>query len=353
MDDFFKVIGQLLANGGFLVAVYFIVKKVPLRPYKHHAWEVFAMRVLFAVAIYFSLKFMLVGGTDKPPEILKNHMQENPVGIARIMDLTWMANEGAAKVLHWILVAGLVLYVSGFLLPVSTLVVFFIHNAVFTLNNSQNATHHGYQIITLTLLAQLVIVWMPWLSRISSALGRKLEGKWPKTGQFLQWEFKLPEGLHMRDLFVYYSQAMIAAAYVIAGVAKILRSGLNWIAEAPYISVQLVKARGQKYYEYLQPELEDMGIHYADWMAAHPWLMRIILTSGLLLELFAFLLLVNRAWALAFGIALIGFHKCNELLMLLHFEQNIDVCTVFLVNVPYWAIIPFVVLFRGKKKLGA
>ncbi|MEM0895287.1 MAG: hypothetical protein AAGJ79_00270 [Verrucomicrobiota bacterium] len=327
MDKVLEFLGVLLANGGFLFAVYWLAKRFPMRPYRHYAWEVFLMRLLFAVTIYYSLQFMLVGaGESKPPEILKNHMQKHPTGLAWIFDLTWMANEGVADVLRWVLVVALVVYVSGFLLPVSTLAVFLIHNAVFTLNNSQGAIHHGYQIITLPLLAQLVVVWLPWIARLRKK------------------EFTLPEGQHMRDLFVYATQLMIAAAYVLAGVAKTLRSGLHWIADSPYISVQLVKTRGQKFYEYLDPRLADMGMPYAEWMAAHPWLTRGMLTGGLLLELFAFLLLVNRAWALAFGLALILFHKCNEWLMLLHFEQNIDVCMIFLGNVPFWIVAPFIVL---------
>ena len=355
MDKVLEFLGVLILNGGYLVAIYFLVKIFPLRPYRHQWWEVLAMRILFALAIYYSLHHMLIGGEGKTQEILLHQSQKNPTGLARLADFTWMASEPAAKALHWVLVGGLLLYITGFLLPVSTLVVFFIHNGVFTLNNSSGAIHHGYQIITLTLLAQLVVVWVPWVARISSMLGRKIEPKWPRAAHFLQWEFRLPEGVHPRDLFVYYSQAMIAAAYVLAGVAKTLRSGLHWIADAPYISVQLVKARGQKYYEYLDPDLQDMGIHYAEWIASHPFFSRVFLTGGLFLELFAFLLLANRSWALGFGIALILFHKLNDWFMILTFEQNIDVCMIFLVNLPFWLVAPLVVLARrrGKGKLKA
>ncbi|MGI9243657.1 MAG: hypothetical protein ACR2RV_22865, partial [Verrucomicrobiales bacterium] len=92
----------------------------------------------------------------------------------------------------------------------------------------------------------------------------------------------------------------------------------------------------------------DMGLPYAMWITAHPWLTRLMLTGGLVLELFAFLLLINRAWAAAIGISLIAMHLAIGELMGLHFPQNIQADFGMLVNAPFWIFA--VTIFVAKRE---
>ena len=64
-----------------------------------------------------------------------------------------------------------------------------------------------------------------------------------------------------------------------------------------------------------------------------------MLTSGLLLELLAFLALVGRKSAFAIGVMMIGLHVSISLVMHLHFPQNEQTCLIFLVNLPFWAVL--------------
>jgi hypothetical protein len=295
-----------------------------LRPYKHHNYEIVAMRVLFAVVVFLSVKHMLPplwGEGAKAHALAAYPEAKNPTGIAHLIPLGWMSGVAAARVVMWFMVAGLIAYATVPIrfLKYPTLVVFLIHNAVFTLNNSQGSTHHGYQIVTLTLLAQVAVLWMPTVCR------------------WLKKKSLVPEGLQIGDLWVYYSQLAIAAAYVIAAVSKLLRSGIGWIIDSPLIAVQVVKTHSQNYYNYLQADFADMGMTYATWVAAHPGLTRIMLTGGLLLELFAFLALIGRRWAFAIGAAMVGLHVSISMVMHLHFPQNEQTCLIFLVNIPFWA----------------
>lgn len=303
------------------------------------------MRLLFAVSIYLSLRLML-------PEILAQPILDtlrekfdfrpsahnlagftqtkNPVGIGKLIDLTFLADPTVGVVLHWLALAALVTYAAGLVLPLSTLVIFLIHCAIFTLNNSTGATHHGYQILTIVLLAQVCVLWAPLILRLLPKIRPYLPSHEP--------------GLHRRDLFVYYSQIAIAGAYVVAGLSKVLRSHVKWIIDSPDVAVQIVKSHSQKYYEYLDPQWADMGMSYAQWITAHPWLTRLMLTGGLVLELFAFLLLINRAWAAFIGISIIAMHLVIGQLMALHFPQNIQGDFAMLVNAPFWifAIVMFI-----------
>ena len=299
------------------------------------------MRLFFAISVYLSLRLMLpdIFGFDKKAAGLAGFKDaDDPVGIGTIIDLTFLANPAAGTALHWIVVPALLAYIAGLVLPVSTLTVFLIHCSIFTLNNSKGAIHHGYQIQSVILLAQVCVLWAPILLR-------------PLPDKARRYLPTHDPGLHRRDLFVYYSQVGIAGCYVIAGLWKVLRSHVKWIIESPDVSVQIVKSHSQKYYEYLHPEWLDtkLGVVYAEWIAAHPWLTRIMLTSGLVLELFAFLLLVNRAWAAFIGLSLIAMHYVIGELMALHFPQNIQGDFVLLVNAPFWIFAAGMLLFRREK----
>ena len=297
------------------------------------------MRLLLGIATYMSLLVMLpdIFGLSKKAAGLASFTEaSSPVGLGKLIDLTFLSNHSVGVAMHYIVVVALVAYILGLVMPVSTLVVFLVHCSVFTLNNSKGATHHGYQILSITLLAQTCVYWVPLLCR---PLPDKVRRYLPTHGP----------GLHRRDLFVFYSQVAIAGAYVIAGLSKVLRSHVKWIIESPDVSVQIVKSHSQKYYEYLHPEWSDMGLTYANWIAAHPWLTRLMLTSGLALELFAFLLLVNRAWAAFIGISLILMHLAIGEIMGLHFPENIRADFAMLVNAPFWIFAAAMLLARRQK----
>ena len=217
-----------------------------MKPYRHAAWEVFFMRLLFAYAIYFlSLRLMLPEvfpeAWFEPGSWLRETFDlrasqhklsgfaeaKDPVGMGLFVDLTFLSGEGVGKFVHWFALGTLLVYVVGVALPVSTLLLFLLHCAIFTLNNSKGAIHHGYQILTVTLLAQTLVLWAPVVGRALPKLKRWL----PDHGK----------GLHIRDYFVYYSQMAIAGAYVIAGVYKVLRSHVKWVIDSPDVSVQIVK----------------------------------------------------------------------------------------------------------------
>jgi len=304
------------------------------RPYAHARYEVFFMRLLFAVVVLLSVDHMLpplLGESSGTPGIVQKAKMPYPTGIGHVLPfLTVLADETVAWWTHLVLATGLVLYISGFVLPISLAVVTAIHIAVFTLNNSQGSIHHGYQIISVTLLAQCIVAWLPW--------GFRLFGK----------ILVLPEGLHLRDLSVYYSQLAIAGCYVIAGVTKMLASGPMWIVKSPLIAVQIHKSFDQKYYEYLDPALLEEGHKYADFAVQNPNLTRLILGGGLFLELFAFLVLIGRRSAALLGVSLIAMHLAIGCTMALHFPQNQQTDFVFLVNAPFWIVAAYTWLRRKR-----
>lgn len=310
------------------------------RPYAHARYEIVLMRVLFACVVFWSSAFMLprlikvdefeqiptnwtkvfygVKGDQAPIERLGG--LKEPVGLAKIAPglIRTLTNQKVANVASYVLFASLILYASGLILPVSLGLATLIHISVFTLNNSMGATHHGYQIISIALLGQWIATMLPWIWRL---FGKK---------------FEVPKGLRLADLEIYYTHIGIAGCYMLAGITKLIASGPMWIINAPLVAVQVHKTHDQKYYEYLDEKWFEQGKQYANFAVENPNLTRLILGGGLVAELVAFALLINRFWAMVIGVSLWFMHVMISQTMALHFPTNEIVDLVFLANVPFW-----------------
>ena len=73
-------------------------------------WEWFFMRLCFAAVVWWSLPLM------KDMVVLDS--QPYPTGIATLIDLTFFSNPAVYKISYYIFCAALLVYVSGFILPV-------------------------------------------------------------------------------------------------------------------------------------------------------------------------------------------------------------------------------------------
>jgi hypothetical protein len=282
----------------------------------HHApWELRVMRLLLAVLVYRNL--------PKPTVAAQPH----PHGIAQLVDLTFLADPQVFAVLKGLLLVPLALFVWGRWMAPSLTYILALWTGVWTLNQSQGAIGHGNQIVGLIVLAL-------WLAHTLGSWLWRRGAPWRRPG------------LTLDDLSIYWVQQMIAAAYVVAGISKLARSGFQlapflpcWLLDVQYMPVQITKTHEELYYAVLKPELLERSAQLAGLFAAHPDLTRLFFSGGLFLELLAFLLLINRAWAAGIGVALYLMHAMIGLTMLLHFSLNQYVILIFLVNVPYWAMV--------------
>jgi hypothetical protein len=279
----------------------------------HYAtWELRVMRLFFAVLVFWRL--------DRPAVAEAPH----PHGIANLVDLTFLADPWVFTVLKSFLVVPLILFVWGRWMTVSLTLILAAMIGTQTLNQSQGAIGHRSQIVGLVLLAL-------WLAYLVGPRLRRSRGTW--------WRADLT----VDDLGIYWAQQMIAAAYCVAGITKLAVTGFQlvplaprWILNVQYIPVQITKTHEEAYYTAFDPEMLDRGRFLAELFVQNPDLTRLFFSGGLVLELFAFLLLMGRRWAAGMGVALIGMHMMIALTMHLHFWENVFVAAIFLVNVPYW-----------------
>ncbi len=283
---------------------------VPL-PVSRPEW--FIMRLLFAAVVFHSF-------LDWKPFTYDS--QPRPTGIAKLLPLTFLNHEAAFAISKTIAGVFLAIYLTGFrtALLVSLPVLTLGSTLVRSFANSQGFTHHGYQIVTLTLLAQTAVVWYVSI------------WEW-RRGE--RWRFA--PGVTLSSYLAYYSQGVILATYVIAALTKIIKSKGLWVANARYICIELVKSNRTMYYKSLDPELAGTPA-VAVWLLKHPLLATVFFGAGFLLELCALAGLRDRGWAFLTGVALIVMHRVIMLTMGLTFHYNEALLAIFLLNVPFWLI---------------
>jgi len=283
------------------------------------SWEMSLMRLLFVLIVFAII-----------PTASSLTSQPNPVGIAHFVDLTFLAKPGVLSGIRIALIPVAICYVIGFL-PVATRLLLLLGTVLpGTLDNSQGSTQHSLQVISLILLAQL-----------SCAIWFKLRKGHRKEARL--WD-------------VFASQQAIVAAYVVTAITKISVSGVGWIIHSKNFPIQMQKNLQMAYYNTLEYPTKQPGF-WASWpdkvqtlFLESPNLCRVMLTSGLALELFAILALLGKRWAAAYGALLILFHLLVRAMTGLNFRFHMSVLFIFLV-LPF--LLGFVSKIIEKRKLAA
>ncbi len=303
--------------------------------------EGFFLRLLFAIVVWRSLEFYpAYPGAPKPVGLAAWPALWEWLGweITRLSDPAFWA-----QCLTWVKVA-LCFYVLGYGLPVALPVITLVHVAIRTLNNSQGAAHHGFQMVSLALLTQTLVVWFLALARGWIFVRKKTMPRWAAPGN---WTW----------LWI-YTIAIAAASYIISVCSKLDASKGQWLKNSPYVATQIVKTHRQNYYNSLDPQFIQ-GVapatpaeadpatdryrhpipHSADWLGRHPDFARILFGAGFFLELLVFLAVLDRRAALFFGLGLVSLHGSIAWLMELSFPFNERTVGVFFVNAAGWIIL--------------
>ncbi len=384
MADFFeRLIARIIAGWNWFSNHRYKKKfmrfvRVPFNTPRFHGFEIIWMRVLFAIAVF---QTMPLGGkwsnwsytelrdakpdwfesgkiteeankTFRPPLLPVMEMLPNASGamtytemkkpngfamlapdpkadagfftsIRKIFDFTYFSDPDLVKILPWLVIPALLLYASGFGMPVALAILVWVSIGSRTLHNSQGSIHHGFQMLTLVLVAQfLYVLW-------------HCKTDWREAFGFRRAQRR--NGITMWDHFIRYAQIMVVACYVIAGVIKPVKSDWQWFKNSHMIGIQIVKTDRQGYYNDLDGvKFNQEPVPYAKDMMEHANLSRIFLAMGVLLEIFAFLALFSRPMGLLMGMLFISFHMFNEKLMELYFYNNEKLVWIFFINLPFW-----------------
>lgn len=236
--------------------------------------------------------------------------QPAPVGMARWINLSWLHRDGMFQIVLGITSALCLLYVVGRGLIVVLPLLTFLHVAVWTYSDSQGATHHGLQLVSMVLLAQTLTVFWKWRAA--------------------------PEVL--RANLWYYSRGMVLFSYVASALTKTIDTRGLWVWRSKYFPIELVKSWRMEYLDKFDPAYAGDPTA-AFWLQQHPLVAQIVFGSGFFLELFAFLGLRDRAWSAFIGVLLVLMHFSIGWLMLLEFENHQWLALIFLINLPGWILL--------------
>ena len=264
--------------------------------------EGFFLRLLFGVVVASTLSLQV-----------PFHDQPHPVGLARFFDLTWLSDPEKLSAYRGLLYLLLLVYASGWLLPIVLPLLAVAYSLMFTLYNSQGYTHHGYQIIGLTLLVQAVtVVYYAVLK------GLRLQ----------------PPDALLNSWLLVQSQVVVTGTYLVSFLTKLFATGGMWFWNAHYIALDMIKTQRQHYFSRFNPA--DLGDPpEAIWLLEHPWMARGLFASGVVLEAIAFFALASRRLGFVIGVGLILMHRSVSMLMGLRFQNNEMLSAIFLIGVPY------------------
>ena len=196
----------------------------------------------------------------------------------------------------------------GWVPAVGLLPVLFFSIAIGTLITSQSKNvNHSWQMVTMMLLGQ-------WLTYLWAAVK--------------DWRWRPTVDTHR--LAAYVTTVVIAASYVVCGVVKLDNSSFQWVQKVPLLSLQLLKSNWANYYDTLDkpPQWLEQATQL---IVDYPNGARLFFGMGLLIELGAFVILINRRWAFWGGVAIVSLHLSISQVMQLNFENHIAAAVIFLI----------------------
>lgn len=277
----------------------------------YERFEIFWMRIGLVIIAYISLV---------PSKSISLHTsQPHPQGIANFVPLHWLSNPSYFLIAKILLIMSGLIFIFGIKPKLCLPIITLVHTLIHTLHNSQGSTHHHAQIVTLVLLAQTLTYWWPDLVRLFT----KKIWQWPYKRNIHQWA-------------VYFSLQAIAGTYLLAALSKLIKSKGLWIFQSHHIVVEMQKTHWQNYYGKLEFTTKPEQLERMNFLLENPNFARLLMGSGLILEILAIFLLWNRLSALVIGAFLIALHLGIAFLMKLHFPHNEQLLFLFAINLPFW-----------------
>jgi hypothetical protein len=277
-----------------------------LEPIRMPRWEVFIVRLAFALLVWDTQTGWISFWNDPPQAAramvenastfdIRWDTQPHPNGLGYLFDFTFISNDAIEKPVRYAMGISLILY-------------------------SQGSIGHTAQGLHLALLA----VWLAALY----AFIQKRRGRPLKFG-YTSGEFELD-----------WARQALSAAYVVSAITKLIVSKGLWFLDAKYFPLHILKNNEMQYFDTLDETTRRLA-WLPDFALQHPHWCQFLFGIALPLELFVFIGLRNRRAALLFGLGLIGFHQSVTELTHLSFIFNKLLLLILFVAPWYWLTKPF------------
>lgn len=208
-----------------------------------------------------------------------NHYSGNPYpeGVSRLFDVSFLSVAPVSYVVFALAVAGVVFYFLEKQMAIALGIISAISVLVFTIERA-NGVQSRSELLSMIFIAQ----WVAYLVKRKEA--------------------------DVHNTAIFFSVQMVAAAYTMSGITKLMTSGLDWIVNPTNAVLQITKIFGQ-----LNIELGfKAGIAYSKFTTGlllhYPYLAQFLFAAALGIEVFAFTCVFSKPWARRYGLLLLALH---------------------------------------------
>jgi hypothetical protein len=148
-----------------------------------------------------------------------------------------------------------------------------------------------------------------------------------------------------------YPLQIVAVTYVLSGLSKIFTSGISWVISGKYFTMQIIKNHYTNAFSSNNYSLIAEGYAKADFFMNHIWLVNCVFTFTLLVELFAFTIIVKPAYKIVYGCLILLMHLGIYLLMDIHIGGIFAPMIIVIFNPVYFVVNIFNQLKIESKKI--
>ena len=251
------------------------------------------------------------------------HNLRHPVGIARVVDLRFLASRSVARWMQYGAYIAALCYAASQLVPLALAYLAVALILETTYRSSDGSVDHGDHLLAVVLAAQAVatVLW-------------NAADRW-------DWDLGVLMANTQQSTAVWWSIQAIAAVYLTSGLSKLINTGGRWIGRSPLL---LLAGYGRAETERMTAKAsaadgrEAARIHSAEGLIAalsnHLLLAEFAFAAGVIIELASPIGLLGEAVLLATGLGLIALHIGNHILLRLPFPEFQLLVLIYFVNLP-------------------
>jgi hypothetical protein len=270
-----------------------------------------AMRLGFAFVVLGSIsRLQFFRPWDRPTA---------PVGLARVVDLSWMSSGVVFAWLQRAVYVAAVCYAADVLTVYALAVLAIAFLLELTIRSSYGAVNHGDHIVCVVAIAMLAAV-LTW-----------------NAASTFNWDLSPLIASSRAATAAWWAIEAVVAMYFTSGLTKVLSTGGGWIRVSPNL---LLSVQRSAHLSRLMGGSRHAAVERSERLSSKLMnrrsLVRLVFALGLFTELLAPIGLFGEYVLLAVGLGLIALHLANAALLTIRFDAWAFVVLVFFVIPPFF-----------------
>jgi hypothetical protein len=263
------------------------------------------------------LGFVVIRAFSRMPSFRPTGTLPNPVGLARLVDLGWLASRSVARYMQYGAYIAALCYAADVLVPVALLYLMTATILELTYQSSHGSVNHARHLLAVVLTAETAAVFV-----------------WNAAEQWA-WDLGSILGTSQQATATWWAVQAIIAVYFTSGLSKLINTGGRWAGRsnrlllAAYGRVETDRMTGKN-----DPVVSDRTQERISWLLDRPSIARYIFAAGLCLELATPIGLSGPTVLTVTGLGLIALHWGNQFLLRIPFTEFQILVFIYLVNAP-------------------